>query len=123
MRFVIIFVLTIVGLAGIMFYEPKLDDKLLSVFEDTVTIDYKELDESKDWTYEINNDNLKEVSHDDTSFVFESNNDGLSELVFYYQKSDDDYKYKVTYSFEVKDNKIYWREGKTEGLMDFPKVY
>lgn len=123
MRFVIIFVLTIVGLVGIMFYEPKLDDKLLSVFEDTVTIDYKELDESKDWTYEINNDNLKEVSHDDTSFVFESNNDGLSELVFYYQKSDDDYKYKVTYSFEVKDNKIYWREGKTEGLMDFPKVY
>ncbi len=123
MRFVIIFVLTIVGLVGIMFYEPKLDDKLLSVFEDTVTIDYKELDESKDWTYEINNDSLKEVSHDDTSFVFESNNDGMSELVFYYQKSDDDYKYKVTYSFEVKDNKIYWREGKTEGLMDFPKVY
>lgn len=123
MRFVIIFVLTIIGLVGIMFYEPKLDDKLLSVFEDTVTIDYKELDESKDWTYEINNDSLKEVSHDDTSFVFESNNDGISELVFYYQKSDDDYKYKVIYSFEVKDNKIYWREGKTEGLMDFPKVY
>ncbi len=123
MRFVIIFILTVVGLVGIMLYEPKLDDKLLSVFEDTVTIDYKELDENKDWTYEISNDNLKEISHDDTSFVFESNNDGLSELVFYYQKSDDDYKYKVTYSFEVKDNKIYWREGKTEGLMDFPKVY
>ena len=114
MRFVVIFVLTIVGLVGIMFYEPKLDEKLLSVFEDTVTIDYKELDESKNWTYEIN---------DDTSFVFESNNDGVSELVFYYQKNDDDYKYKVTYSFEVKNNKIYWREGKTEGLMNFPKVY
>lgn len=123
MRFVVIFVLTIVGLVGIMFYEPKLDEKLLSVFEDTVTIDYKELDESKNWTYEINNDSLKEVSHDDTSFVFESNNDGVSELVFYYQKNDDDYKYKVTYNFEVKNNKIYWREGKTEGLMNFPKVY
>ena len=123
MRFVVIFVLTIVGLVGIMFYEPKLDEKLLSVFEDTVTIDYKELDESKNWTYEINNDRLKEVSHDDTSFVFESNNDGVSELVFYYQKNDDDYKYKVTYSFEVKNNKIYWREGNTEGLMNFPKVY
>ena len=123
MRFVVIFVLTIVGLVGIMFYEPKLDEKLLSVFEDTVTIDYKELDESKNWTYEINNDSLKEVSHDDTSFVFESNNDGVSELVFYYQKNDYDYKYKVTYSFEVKNNKIYWREGKTEGLMNFPKVY
>ena len=43
--------------------------------------------------------------------------------MFYYQKSDSDYKYKVIYTFEVKDDKIYWREGKTEGLMSFPKVY
>ena len=123
MRYILILIFTVVGLAGIMFYEPKVDEKLLSVFNNKVTIDYNDLDANDEWTYEINNDNLKEVSSDNSKFVFESNKDGESELVFYYQKSDSDYKYKVIYTFEVKDDKIYWREGKTEGLMSFPKVY
>lgn len=123
MRYILILIFTIVGLVGIMFYEPKVDEKLLSVFDNKVTIDYSDLDTNDEWTYEINNNNLKEVSGDNSKFVFESNNDGKSELVFYYQKSDSDYKYKVIYTFEVKDDKIYWREGKTEGLMSFPKVY
>ena len=74
------------GLVGIMFYEPKVDEKLLSVFDNKVTIDYNDLDTNDEWTYEINNNNLKEVSGDNSKFVFESNNDGESELVFYYQK-------------------------------------
>lgn len=123
MRYILILIFTVVGLVGIMFYEPKVDEKLLSVFDNKVTIDYNDLDTNDEWTYEINNNNLKEVSCDNLKFVFESNNDGKSELVFYYQKSDSDYKYKVIYTFEVKDDKIYWREGKTEGLMSFPKVY
>lgn len=123
MRYILILIFTVVGLVGIMFYEPKVDEKLLSVFDNKVTIDYNDLDTNDEWTYEINNNNLKEVSCDNSRFVFESNNDGKSELVFYYQKSDSDYKYKVIYTFEVKDDKIYWREGKTEGLMSFPKVY
>lgn len=123
MRYILILIFTVVGLVGIMFYEPKVDEKLLSVFDNKVTIDYNDLDTNDEWTYEINNNNLKEVSSDNSKFVFESNNDGKSELVFYYQKSDSDYKYKVIYTFEVKDDKIYWREGKTEGLMSFPKVY
>ena len=123
MRYILILIFTVVGLVGIMFYEPKVDEKLLSVFDNKVTIDYNDLDTNGEWTYEINNNNLKEVSGDNSKFVFESNNDGKSELVFYYQKSDSDYKYKVIYTFEVKDDKIYWREGKTEGLMPFPKVY
>ena len=123
MRYILILIFTVVGLVGIMFYEPKVDEKLLSVFDNKVTIDYNDLDINGEWTYEINNNNLKEVSGDNSKFVFESNNDGKSELVFYYQKSDSDYKYKVIYTFEVKDDKIYWREGKTEGLMSFPKVY
>ena len=123
MRFIIIFILTIVGLIGIHFYEPKVDEKLLSVFEDNVTIDYSKLDTSKEWTYEINNDNLIEVENNKSLFKFKSNKDGISNIVFYYQKNEDDYKYKVIYSFEVIDDKIYWREGKTEGLMEFPDVY
>lgn len=123
MRYILILIFTVVGLVSIMFYEPKVDEKLLSVFDNKVTIDYNDLDTNDEWTYEINNNNLKEVSGDNSKFVFESNNDGKSELVFYYQKSDSDYKYKVIYTFEVKDDKIYWREGKTEGLMSFPKVY
>lgn len=123
MRYILILIFTIVGLVTIWFYEPKVDEKLLSVFNNRVTIDYNDLDAKNEWTYEINNDNLKEVSSDNSKFVFECNKDGESELVFYYQKSDDDYKYKVIYTFEVKDDKIYWREGKTEGLMSFPKVY
>lgn len=123
MRYILILIFTVVGLVGIMFYEPKVDEKLLSVFDNKVTIDYNDLDTNDEWTYEINNNILKEVSGDNSKFVFESNNDGKSELVFYYQKSDSDYKYKVIYTFEVKDDKIYWREGKTEGLMSFPKVY
>lgn len=123
MRYILILIFTIIGLVTIWFYEPKVDEKLLSVFNNRVTIDYNDLDAKNEWTYEINNDNLKEVSSDNSKFVFEGNKDGESELVFYYQKSDDDYKYKVIYTFEVKDDKIYWREGKTEGLMSFPKVY
>ncbi len=123
MRYILILIFTVVGLVGIMCYEPKVDEKLLSVFDNKVTIDYNDLDANDEWTYEINNDNLKEVSSDNSKFVFEINNDGKSELVFYYQKTDSDYKYKVIYTFEVKDDKIYWREGKTEGLMSFPKVY
>lgn len=123
MRYILILIFTIVGLVTIWFYEPNVDEKLLSVFNNRVTIDYNDLDAKNEWTYEINNDNLKEVSSDNSKFVFEGNKDGESELVFYYQKSDDDYKYKVIYTFEVKDDKIYWREGKTEGLMSFPKVY
>lgn len=123
MRYILILIFTVVGLIGIMFYEPKVDENLLRVFDNKVTIDYNDLDTNDEWTYEMNNDNLKEVSSNDLKFVFEGNNDGESELVFYYQKSDSDYKYKVTYTFEVKDDKIYWREGKTEGLMSFPKVY
>lgn len=123
MRYILILIFTVVGLIAIWFYEPKVDEKLLSVFDNKVTIDYNDLDAKDEWTYEINNDNLKEVSSDNSKFVFEGNKDGESELVFYYQKSDSDYKYKVIYTFEVKDDKIYWREGKTEGLMSFPKVY
>ena len=105
MRYILILIFTVVGLVGIMFYEPKVDEKLLSVFDNKVTIDYNDLDTNDEWTYEINNNNLKEVSCDNSKFVFESNNDGESELVFYYQKSDSDYKYKVIYTFEVKDDK------------------
>jgi len=123
MRFIIIFILTIVGLIGIYFYEPKVDEKLLSVFEDNVTIDYSKLDTSKDWTYEIDNDNLIEVENNKSLFKFKSNKDGISNIVFYYQKNEEDYKYKVIYNFEVIDGMIYWREGKTEGLMEFPDVY
>lgn len=123
MRFIIIFILTIVGLIGIYFYEPKVDEKLLSVFEDNVTIDYSKLDTSKEWTYEIDNDNLIEVENNKSLFKFKSNKDGVSNIVFYYQKNEEDYKYKVIYNFEVIDDMIYWREGKTEGLMEFPDVY
>lgn len=123
MRFIIIFILTVVGLIGIYFYEPKVDEKLLSVFEDNVTIDYSKLDTSKDWTYEIDNDNLIEVENNKSLFKFKSNKDGVSNIVFYYQKNEEDYKYKVIYNFEVIDDMIYWREGKTEGLMEFPDVY
>ncbi len=123
MRFIIIFILTIVGLIGIYFYEPKVDEKLLNVFEDNVTIDYSKLDTSKDWTYEIDNDNLIEVENNKSLFKFKSNKDGVSNIVFYYQKNEEDYKYKVIYNFEVIDDMIYWREGKTEGLMEFPDVY
>ena len=61
MRYILILIFTVVGLVGIMFYEPKVDEKLLSVFDNKVTIDYNDLDTNDEWTYEINNNNLKEV--------------------------------------------------------------
>ena len=59
MRYILILIFTVVGLVGIMFYEPKVDEKLLSVFDNKVTIDYNDLDTNDEWTYEINNNNLK----------------------------------------------------------------
>ena len=70
MRYILILIFTVVGLVGIMFYEPKVDEKLLSVFDNKVTIDYNDLDTNDEWTYEINNNNLKEVSGDNSKFVF-----------------------------------------------------
>ena len=44
MRYILILIFTVVGLVGIMFYEPKVDEKLLNVFDNKVTIDYNDLD-------------------------------------------------------------------------------
>lgn len=123
MRYIAILIFTIIGLIGIYFYNPKIDEKLLSVFEDNITIDYSEIDTDDNWTYEIDNDNLEEVSNDNSIFKFKANNDGITNVIFYYQKEDEEYKYKIDYVFEIKDNMIYWKEGKTVGIMEFPKVY
>ena len=44
MRYILILIFTVVGLVGIMFYEPKVDEKLLSVFDNKLTIYYNDID-------------------------------------------------------------------------------
>ena len=41
-------------------------------------------------------------------------------IIFYDDKKDTDYNYKIEYRFEVKGNKIYWLYGNGEGMFDFP---
>ena len=118
MRYFIIFGVTIVIVAIIIFY-PR---NYLHIYKDQVTINYEDLEEtySELWTFDISGDNLVLDSQLDKKWIFKPNKNGEVTIFFYYDKKDDTERYMIEYKFKVKGNKIYWTYGNASGLLDFP---
>ena len=120
MRYYIIFFITLILLIIIFLYKP---DNNLGYFKDTVTIYYNEDDLDYNWTYDISNENLILEKSGKNKWTFKSNKDGKVEITFFYMDDKEEFKYKVYYLFEVIGNKIYWLEGESKGLKDYPNPY
>ncbi len=120
MRYIIMFTITIIISLIILFY-PK--DYLLK-FSDSVTIDYSDITSEDVWTYEIDNDNLLLIQSVNNSWKFKPNKNGNTSITYYYNKNNDGgYEYKIMYEFIIKGNKIIWKSGEAEGLIDYPNPY
>lgn len=121
MRYFIIFGVTIAIALLILFYPQK----YLYKYENEITIDYNNLKDTTAelWTYEINNENLKLMNQVDKKWTFKINKEGITDLIFYYDKNGESQKYKIYYKLEIKNDKIYWLEGNALGLLDYPNPY
>lgn len=124
LRLYIIFGITLLGLIYILFiFKPK----YLYKYKDQFTIKY-EIPDKGDyaWSYEIDNDVLKVSNEENLKWTFKPTKDGKSTITFYYKKPDDTedkYKYKIVYDFEIKGNKIFWLTGMGYGIVNFPNPY
>lgn len=129
-RFIIIFGVTLLILLIMLF----IDNKYLGIYTDNITIYYdNEENDEYSWYYTLNNNILKfnyanEKELDDNLFRKEWNfsivKDGKTQLIFEYKKDkSSDYKYKIVYNFNVKNNKIYWEYGEGFGLISYPNPY
>lgn len=122
MRYYVIFGITAIILALILFYNPN--SKYLGVYENIVNIEYDYNDKGYNWIYEDNNDNLLIDKINDNKWTLKVNKDGEYEINFYYTDSTKEkYKYKIYYKFIVKNDKIYWLNGEAKGLLDYPNPY
>ncbi len=119
MRYIVIFSTTIILALLILFY-PR---NYLLKFKDSVTIDYESMNTDNLWTYEIDNDNLMLENNVNNLWKFIPKKDGETILTYYYNKVGEKYKYKIIYKFIIKGNKIIWKEGEGQGLLDYPNPY
>ncbi len=119
MRYVILFLVTLLLSLIIIFYPQK----YLMKFENQITVNYSEISDEALWTYELSNNNLKLKEEGNNIWTFIPNNNGKTVLTFYYDKKDNDYRYKIIYNLEVNKNKIIWLSGEAIGLMDYPNLY
>ena len=117
MRYIIIFGVTLIISILIIVY-PR---NYLKIYKDSVTIDYttiKNADEGS-WEYELSNDNLQLDKESNKVWKFTPNKNGEVKLIYKYLIGEES-KYKIEYKFKVKNNKIYWLDGKGTGMFDFP---
>ena len=117
MRYFIIFFTTLILLFVILFYNPY-----LGKYDNYVNIKYDTSEEGYIWNYSLDNDSLSIVEENDNHWKFKANKNGKVKLVFKYT-NDQDEKYRIEYTFKVKNNKIYWIDGIGYGLLDYPNPY
>ena len=121
MRYIFIFGITTILSLFLIFYPKK---EYLGIYKEKFYIEYDYKIDAHNWVYTINNDNLSIKNINENKWEFIPKKNGISILCFYYTDSTKDkYKYKITYKFKIKDNKIYWLEGQGYGLLDFPNPY
>ena len=114
MRYFIIFGITFILAAFIIFYKPY-----LAVYEDSITIEYNYNEENYKWSYKINNDNLSLVDQGENKWVFTPNKNGKTNIVFEYSNGEKTL-YTIDYEFKIKNNKIFWTKGSAKGLLSYP---
>lgn len=120
-KIIIMFIITLIISSVIIFYNPN--KKYLGVYKDNITIEYK-INECS-WLFELKNNNLKLTENKKENvelWKFEINNEGNEELTFKCIK-DEETIYIIYYEFEIKKNKIIWKQGEGKGLFDYPNPY
>lgn len=119
MRYIIIFGVTIIISLFLVFY-PK---NYLMKFNDKITIDYANITKDEKWEYTLNNDCLELNNYSNNKWDFNVNKNGKCTLTFYFDKKDDEFKYKIIYELSVKNRTIIWKKGEALGLLDYPNPY
>ncbi len=128
MRYFIIFGITIVAALFILFFDPY--SEYLAVYENNLIISYDINDNTHfwnvdkhnsdyKWSYESSNDNLNIKEVVTGAWDLSINKEGTTNLSFSYG-NDDETIYKIDYIFEIKNDKILWKEGEGTGLYSFP---
>ena len=87
MRYIIIFVITLILSLFIIYYRPY-----LGKYDDQMTIEYNFYDDGYSWKYDLNNDNVIIDKIEDSKWVIKPNKNGKSNIVFTYY-SDNNIKY------------------------------
>ncbi len=122
-RFIIMGLVTLVLVLIIIFYDPN--KNYLGVFKDNITIDSIKVTDCT-WEYEINGASLvldsEETVNNTISSKYKIFKEGSSSIIYRCTNADET-KYTITYSFNVKDNKIIWTEAESLGLLDFSNPY
>jgi len=120
MRFIVMFGITIVLALIMIFYNPN--KKYLAVYKNEMTIYYNIEEEGYSWSYKISDDNLKETKSENLSWTFIPVKDGEVTLTYYFKKdnSEEEYKYKIDYTFKIEGKKIIWTNGYANGLLNYP---
>ncbi len=117
MRYYIIFGVTLVLLAIILFVNP-----FLGVYKNEVNIEYDKNIEGYTWDYELKGDSLSLKEKEGDHYVFKANKNGVSEITFRYS-NEENTKYTIYYKFRVLGKRIYWVDGLGTGLQDYPNPY
>ena len=122
MRFYIIFGVTFILCAYLIFFDPFA--KYLGIYKNDMIIEYDIVEDGYHWECN-NNDVLDYKKISDNKWKFETNKNGDASVVFNFVNNEDpsDIKYTVTYKFDVFFNQIFWSDGEAFGLLDFPNPY
>jgi len=119
MRYIIIFVTTLILLLFVLFYNPY-----LGTYKDQLTIEYDFNESDYIWNYKSDCKSMNINKINDNKWVLKAVSNGLCSVSFEYNNiNDNSRKYLIKYIFKVKNNKIYWLDGEGTGLLNFPNPY
>lgn len=125
---IIIIVLTLILTLLILFYDPY--KEYLAVYKNSLNIVYDitqtqyfwnvdKHTENHSWEYTLSNDNISVIKKKDGYYKVSINKDGITDLKFSYTDGNEEI-YSINYKFEIKGNKILWKEGNGSGLFNYP---
>lgn len=119
MRFYIMFGITAILSLLIIFFDPYKD--YLAVYDDDVIIEYNYDDPDCIWVVSQDNENIHIENTSDQSWLLTINNKGTTKMVFkYINVLTNETKYTINYRFKNNGRKIFWEDGYSKGLLDFP---
>lgn len=122
MRFKVMFGVTSIVVLLLIFYPQN---SYLSKYKNYITVNYEnlKLNSKCNWDYKLSNDNIKLVNKKDNTWRYKYNKDGKTTLIYYCKDENNKELYTITYDLKMKNNYIYWINGKAAGLLDFPNLY
>ena len=122
MRFYIIFGITFILCAYLIFFDPFA--KYLGIYKNDIIIEQEVFQDGYHWECESDS-NFKAEKLSDNKWKFDPKKSGDASVVFNFVNDEDptDIKYTVNYEFKIVLNQIFWSVGEALGLTDFPNPY